>query len=309
MMATAGILEPIEGAKTTFEPLITTSPDSMKIPAEKLDGLPDVAGPARRLQTGRQALHWPRTSPARPRRAFPDGPPKPPEPPSPRPRNGRGQPPTAAGASGRRSRLAEAIGQADQRRRRRRHRHARRPVLGAEAGFLRPARRSSRPPTTAISSPTRSRCWPAATISSACAAAAPRRGRSRSSSGSSATPTGATAPRSDACRPSSRTPRPSSQPHRQGPGKRAGDACRPSRPRRSSNFRADMVQTRRQLRDVQPALRQDIGRLQDRARILRHRADPDPRRRGRHRPRRAAAAPPQPAHHARRDRTMQITAL
>src|SRR6516162_1792064 len=44
MMATSGIVEPIEGAKTAVEPLITTSPDSMKIPAEKLTGLPDVAG-------------------------------------------------------------------------------------------------------------------------------------------------------------------------------------------------------------------------------------------------------------------------
>ena len=45
-----------------------------------------------------------------------------------------------------------------------------------------------RSPTTAISSPTRSTCWPAATISSGCAAAAPRRGRSSSSTRSSARP-------------------------------------------------------------------------------------------------------------------------
>jgi hypothetical protein len=43
-MASAGIIEPLEGAKTRIEPLITTSPDSTKIPAEKLIGLPDVAG-------------------------------------------------------------------------------------------------------------------------------------------------------------------------------------------------------------------------------------------------------------------------
>src|SRR5439155_24926303 len=43
MMASSGIIEPIEGAKTTIEPLITTSPDSTKVPAEKLTGLPDVA--------------------------------------------------------------------------------------------------------------------------------------------------------------------------------------------------------------------------------------------------------------------------
>src|SRR6266403_3462598 len=33
MVATPGIIEPFEGAKTMIEPLITTSPDSMKIPA------------------------------------------------------------------------------------------------------------------------------------------------------------------------------------------------------------------------------------------------------------------------------------
>jgi ABC-type uncharacterized transport system involved in gliding motility auxiliary subunit len=43
-MASAGIIEPLPGAKTTLEPLITTSPDSTKIPVEKLNGLPDVAG-------------------------------------------------------------------------------------------------------------------------------------------------------------------------------------------------------------------------------------------------------------------------
>src|SRR5215813_1152520 len=44
MMASSGIIEPLDGAKTKIEPLITTSPDSTKIPAEKLTGLPDVAG-------------------------------------------------------------------------------------------------------------------------------------------------------------------------------------------------------------------------------------------------------------------------
>ncbi|MGH7114960.1 MAG: GldG family protein, partial [Stellaceae bacterium] len=43
-MASAGIITPLPGAKTTIEPLITTSPDSDKIPVEKLDGMPDVAG-------------------------------------------------------------------------------------------------------------------------------------------------------------------------------------------------------------------------------------------------------------------------
>ena len=43
-MASAGIIEPLPGAKTMIEPLITTSPESTKIPVEKLNGLPDVAG-------------------------------------------------------------------------------------------------------------------------------------------------------------------------------------------------------------------------------------------------------------------------
>jgi len=42
-LASSGIIEPLDGAKTTVEPLITTSLDSTKIPAEKLSGLPDVS--------------------------------------------------------------------------------------------------------------------------------------------------------------------------------------------------------------------------------------------------------------------------
>jgi ABC-type uncharacterized transport system involved in gliding motility auxiliary subunit len=41
--ATAGILQPIEGAKTRFEPLIQTSMDAAKIPVDQVKGLPDVA--------------------------------------------------------------------------------------------------------------------------------------------------------------------------------------------------------------------------------------------------------------------------
>ena len=57
-------------------------------------------------------------------------------------------------------------------------------------------------------------------------------------------------------------------------------------------FRADMVQTRRQLRDVQGGAAQRHQPTENRARIFRHRADPDHRRRGRHRPRRIAAEAP-----------------
>ena len=78
-MASSGIIEPIEGAKTTIEPLITTSPDSTKIPAEKLIGLPDVAGLLAQFKPDNKryilAAHV--TGPVE--TAFPDGPPKPAE--------------------------------------------------------------------------------------------------------------------------------------------------------------------------------------------------------------------------------------
>jgi ABC-type uncharacterized transport system involved in gliding motility auxiliary subunit len=79
-MASSGIIEPLEGAKTKIEPLITTSTDSTKIPAEKLTGLPDVAGLLSQFKSDNKryilAAHV--TGPAD--TAFPDGPPKPPEP-------------------------------------------------------------------------------------------------------------------------------------------------------------------------------------------------------------------------------------
>jgi gliding motility-associatede transport system auxiliary component len=43
-MASAGILEPIPDSSTKLQPLIRTSPDSMRIPLDKVKGLPDVAG-------------------------------------------------------------------------------------------------------------------------------------------------------------------------------------------------------------------------------------------------------------------------
>ena len=78
-MATAGILEPKDGAKTKFEPLITTSPASEKIPADKFQMMPDVAG----LLSGFKADNKRYTVAAHVTgdavTAFPDGPPKPPE--------------------------------------------------------------------------------------------------------------------------------------------------------------------------------------------------------------------------------------
>jgi ABC-type uncharacterized transport system involved in gliding motility auxiliary subunit len=80
MMASSGIIEPLDSAKTKIEPLITTSTDSTKIPAEKLTGLPDVAGLLSQFKPDNKryilAAHV--TGPAD--TAFPDGPPKPPEP-------------------------------------------------------------------------------------------------------------------------------------------------------------------------------------------------------------------------------------
>jgi ABC-type uncharacterized transport system involved in gliding motility auxiliary subunit len=78
-MASSGIIEPLEGAKTTIEPLITTSLDSTKIPAEKLTALPDVAGLLAEFKPDNKryilAAHVTGTVES----AFPDGPPKPSE--------------------------------------------------------------------------------------------------------------------------------------------------------------------------------------------------------------------------------------
>ncbi|MBV9860193.1 MAG: GldG family protein [Alphaproteobacteria bacterium] len=79
-MASAGILEPVPGAKTGLEPLISTSPESTRVPVEKLAGLPDVAGLLAHFKPDDKryvlAAHITGTVES----AFPDGPPKPPEP-------------------------------------------------------------------------------------------------------------------------------------------------------------------------------------------------------------------------------------
>src|SRR5947207_8607475 len=76
-MGSAGILEPVDGAATKIEPLVTTSPDSTKIPVDKVAPLPDVAG----LLTGFKSDDTRYTLAARisgpVETAFPDGPPKP----------------------------------------------------------------------------------------------------------------------------------------------------------------------------------------------------------------------------------------
>jgi len=92
MLASSGIIEPVEGAKTTIEPLITTSADSMKIPAEKLVGLPDVAGLLAEFKPDDKryilAAHVAGTVES----AFPDGPPKPQEPAKPEAKEGEPTP-------------------------------------------------------------------------------------------------------------------------------------------------------------------------------------------------------------------------
>jgi len=79
-MATSGILQPHEGAKTKFEPLIQTSPQAMKIPAEKFQGpIPDVAGLLSQFKSEDHRLTLAARVTGDVQTAFPDGPPKPPE--------------------------------------------------------------------------------------------------------------------------------------------------------------------------------------------------------------------------------------
>src|SRR5205085_11336986 len=52
-MGSAGIPEAVDGAATSFEPLVTSSPEGAKIPVDKIAPLPDVAG----LLTGFKSDH------------------------------------------------------------------------------------------------------------------------------------------------------------------------------------------------------------------------------------------------------------
>jgi ABC-type uncharacterized transport system involved in gliding motility auxiliary subunit len=93
-MASSGIIEPLADGKTTVEPLITTSLDSTKIAAEKLTGLPDVAGLLAEFNPDNKryilAAHVTGTAES----GFPDGPPKPAEPAKPEAKEGEAdQPP------------------------------------------------------------------------------------------------------------------------------------------------------------------------------------------------------------------------
>jgi ABC-type uncharacterized transport system involved in gliding motility auxiliary subunit len=74
-MATAGILEPMKDAKTTFTPLIQTSTQSEEIPVAKVQGMPDVEALLKDFKSDgkRLTLAARVTGPAA--TAFPDGPP------------------------------------------------------------------------------------------------------------------------------------------------------------------------------------------------------------------------------------------
>lgn len=76
-VGSAGILEPLKGAATKFEPLISTSPDAEKLKAEQVAGLPDVASMLTHFHSAntRYVIAAHVTGPAE--TAFPDGPPKP----------------------------------------------------------------------------------------------------------------------------------------------------------------------------------------------------------------------------------------
>jgi ABC-type uncharacterized transport system involved in gliding motility auxiliary subunit len=94
MLASSGIIQPTEGAKTTVEPLITTSSDSTKIPAEKLTGLPDVAGLLAEFKPDNKSYILAAHVTGAADSAFPDGPPKPPEPAKSDAKEGEAAPPS-----------------------------------------------------------------------------------------------------------------------------------------------------------------------------------------------------------------------
>ena len=75
-MASAGILEPVAGASTKLDPLITTSPDAMKLRVEQVAALPDVGGLLTHFKPDdtRYVLAAHVTGEAD--TAFPDGPPQ-----------------------------------------------------------------------------------------------------------------------------------------------------------------------------------------------------------------------------------------
>ena len=122
-MATAGILQPFEGAATHFEPLISDLGRGRANPGRQGQGHPRCRRAAGPFPPRRTAL--------RARRA--------------RHRQGRDRFSRRAAQGHAAGRCADRVDAADQCRRRRRYRHARRPLLGANSRFLRPSgRRAAR---------------------------------------------------------------------------------------------------------------------------------------------------------------------
>jgi ABC-type uncharacterized transport system involved in gliding motility auxiliary subunit len=82
-LATAGIIRPLPQATTTLEPLITTSAESMQIPVEKVAGMPDVGELLADFKpSGQRYILAARVS-GMVTTAFPAGPPRPAEKPGP----------------------------------------------------------------------------------------------------------------------------------------------------------------------------------------------------------------------------------
>lgn len=79
-VATAGILEPENGATTHFEPLIRTSTDSEKIPVDQVKGLPDVATLLAHFRPEQRRFVLAAHVTGDAATAFPDGAPPPPRP-------------------------------------------------------------------------------------------------------------------------------------------------------------------------------------------------------------------------------------
>ena len=75
-MATAGILEPLKGAKTSFTPLISTSTDSEEIPVAKVQGMPDIGALLRGFKPDDKKLVMAAEVTGLAKTAFPDGPPQ-----------------------------------------------------------------------------------------------------------------------------------------------------------------------------------------------------------------------------------------
>ncbi len=133
-MATAGILEPLPGASTKFEPLISTTLEFDETAGREGRRAARCREPADPFQIRQHTLHAgrPHYRPGRDR--FPR-----------RPAKSRTKAQRAARGEAERgccnSRFPAQIGPADQCRRGRRQRHARRPVLGPDGRFPRPAGR------------------------------------------------------------------------------------------------------------------------------------------------------------------------